>query len=119
MARNTLMVRYHAQKSDATRRGIPWLFTFETWMAVWRKSRKLPMRGNRVGQYCMTRPGDRGPYSPENVRIRRIDKNVKEKGWSATARAKISAAHTGRIFSEETRARMRVAALARHAARLG
>ena len=50
-------------------RGIHWDFTFETWLDVWEKSGHLAQRGRNVGQYCMSRYGDTGPYSPSNVFI--------------------------------------------------
>lgn len=60
---------YAKQRHYAGRRGIEWLFTLETWAETWTSSGKWEMRGQGDGRYCMARNGDKGPYSPSNVRI--------------------------------------------------
>lgn len=60
---------YHQQRGNAIRRGIPWLFTFEQWWQVWQESGHWEQRGRRKGEFVMSRPGDRGPYSVGNVVI--------------------------------------------------
>jgi hypothetical protein len=69
---------YRRQRNNADRRGIAWLFTFATWLAVWRESGLLHMRGRRKGQYVMARFGDVGPYAPHNVCIKPAEENVSE-----------------------------------------
>lgn len=60
---------YQAQKSGAKKRGIAWEFNFSDWLAVWIESGKLAHKGRGWGQYCMSRYGDEGPYSVDNVFI--------------------------------------------------
>jgi hypothetical protein len=60
---------YTRQRANARRRGLEWRFTFETWWEVWEASGKWQQRGMGKDKYCMSRRGDKGPYSPENVVI--------------------------------------------------
>jgi hypothetical protein len=69
---------YRFQKHMAKVRGIDWLFSFNTWLEVWHISGKLHLRGVRRGCYQMCRPGDVGPYSPDNVVIKTADENKTE-----------------------------------------
>ena len=71
-------LRYNQQKAGAKSRGIEWLFTFETWREMWEKSGKWEQRGAGKGKYVMSRPGDKGPYSPDNVVIKTHSENVIE-----------------------------------------
>ena len=68
---------YIRQRANARRRGIEWLFTFETWWEVWQNSGKWERRGRNDRQFCMSRKLDWGPYSPENVVIVTMNKNSK------------------------------------------
>lgn len=59
------------QRKGAARRGIEWDFTFDEWVAWWSQQagpnwRKK--RGRGRGKYVMARQGDKGPYSPNNVK---------------------------------------------------
>lgn len=59
------------QRQMAKRRGIEFQFEFEQWMKWWEDNLGpdwLSMRGCRRGQYVMSRPGDVGPYHPDNVK---------------------------------------------------
>lgn len=69
---------FNSCKSDAKRRGVPFLLTFEEWLSIWRKSGKLSKRGKHRGQYQMARFGDRGPYKVSNVRILTVSENIIE-----------------------------------------
>jgi hypothetical protein len=70
--------KYSLHRNNAIRvRGLEWGFTFETWWAVWEKSGKWHLRGNRPEQYCMCRRDDVGPYSPDNVYIDTMENNRK------------------------------------------
>lgn len=71
--------KYKQHKANAKRRGVEWLFTFETWLKFWKDSGKWEKRGNRKGQYQMARKLDRGPYSPENCRIVKQEHNTAER----------------------------------------
>lgn len=99
--------RYKQQARQAKHRGLEWLFTFETWMAMWQESGKLHLRGKGSGKYVMARRGDAGPYSPENCFICPFEQNIRDghinagnvarpkprkersaRGWTFVARAK-------------------------------
>ena len=72
----TAKYKYTQARKGALRRGIEWLFTFETWCQVWSDSghwsRRSPTR------YCMCRFGDEGPYSIENVYIAHASQNKRD-----------------------------------------
>jgi Alpha-glutamyl/putrescinyl thymine pyrophosphorylase clade 2 len=67
---------YVTHRRHARGRNIPFLITFEEWLAVWQESGHINERGN--GRYVMSRPGDVGPYAVGNVRIILCGENVKE-----------------------------------------
>lgn len=61
---------FSVQKHQAGKRGVEFLFTFEEWENWWLQHLGKgwqKKRGIQLGQYCMARKGDRGPYSVENV----------------------------------------------------
>ena len=70
--------RYVQQMKSAEKRGIDWLFTFDSWNDLWQKSGHYHEMGNKKGQYCMARNGDAGPYSVSNVRITTTEDNHRE-----------------------------------------
>jgi hypothetical protein len=67
------------QKCMAKFREIEWLLTYEEWIDIWDKSGKWDQRGRGVGKYCMSRIGDTGPYSKDNVYINECVKNSGDK----------------------------------------
>lgn len=67
--------KYSVQKRHAKQRGIEWGFTFETWWKMWESSGQWENRGIRKDEYCMSRFGDKGPYSPTNCEIRLAPEN--------------------------------------------
>jgi hypothetical protein len=69
---------YYLQKSNAKRRGVGWELTFDKWLEIWRRSGHLEERGVTKGRYCMARRGDVGPYAESNVRIARVEENLRE-----------------------------------------
>lgn len=73
----TPMGAFVRQRCTARARGIAWGFTFWAWWQVWEASGHWAERGRGHG-YAMSRIGDAGPYSPENVRIVRNSENVAE-----------------------------------------
>ena len=77
--------RYHSHKNRARIYGIPWEFTFQSWLAVWEKSGKWPERGRGSKQYVMARHGDTGPYGPQNVKIITNEENIRE-SWALKPR---------------------------------
>lgn len=68
---NGAILAYQRQKDTAKQRGIEWRFTFASWWRMWEESGKWEMRGRTkgMGGWEMSRPGDVGPYSPDNVVI--------------------------------------------------
>jgi len=77
MDRKTSM-KYHTHKSGAKARGIPFLLSKEEWWDIWQKSGKWDQRGNKRGQYVMSRYGDQGPYAIGNVFIQPQVNNISE-----------------------------------------
>lgn len=74
---------YYAAVRNAKRRGIGWDFTLPEWWAVWKQSGGWSFRGSphqkkNKGRFVMSRYGDSGPYSAENVRIVKWEDNVRE-----------------------------------------
>ena len=70
--------QYSAQKRKAKQRKIEWQFDFDSWWKVWQDSGKWEERGDERGRYCMSRRGDTGPYSVDNVYINLFEENSKE-----------------------------------------
>lgn len=75
---STAKKKYWAQYSNAKRRKIQWQFTFDTWIKIWLDSGYWTERGNKKGQYVMSRIGDVGAYSPTNVFIQSLDNNSRD-----------------------------------------
>lgn len=84
--------KYRHHKAQAKQRGIPFLLTFEEWCDIWQKSGKWDQRGCKKGQFCMTRIGDVGPYSFNNVVIKTTADNLRE-------------AHLGKTFVHKPHSR--------------
>lgn len=82
------------QRFGAKTRRIKFLLTFDEWLSIWIKSKKLDDRGVRTGQYVMSRFGDMGPYAVGNVRIVSNGENIRE-------------AHVGKTLSEYTKGLIR------------
>ena len=70
---------FQNQRHAAKVRNIAWAITFEEWWEVWQSSGKYAERGRGHGKYQMSRVGDVGPYSVENVRIITSDANLAER----------------------------------------
>src|SRR5262245_1379786 len=64
-----LKVAFYLQRANSKRRGIVFALTFDEWLAIWKQSRRLHLRGRRKGCYVMSRPNDCGPYAVGNVKI--------------------------------------------------
>lgn len=119
------------QRSAAKQRGIEWLISFDDWCAVWMDSGKWSLRGRNKGKYCMSRIGDAGPYSKENVFIQLHGMNTTDahkgrkdgplsddhkrklrlprKPMSLEARARISAARKGKNMGNQNARKLRTA----------
>lgn len=61
--------RFYTHRSNAKRRNIPFLLSFDEWWKIWQDSGKWTQCGKGKGKYCMARPGDQGAYEIGNVRI--------------------------------------------------
>lgn len=127
--------KYRAHKDNAKKRNVPFLLSFEQWMDIWQKSGHYNERGNRKGQYCMSRYNDVGPYEINNVFIQLHSDNINQawtgkkhsivtrkkisenhvgmlgKQQSDETKNKIGLAHKGKIVSDETREKQRIAKL--------
>lgn len=97
--RQTPRGRFTVHKTNAKRRGIPFLFTFETWLHFWKESGKWDERGNVDGGYVMCRIGDEGAYGPGNVYIGTHNDNVAERN-TLYARKRHTAKTTTVTFHE-------------------
>jgi hypothetical protein len=74
-----LQRNWHSCKTNAKRRNIPFLLTYEQWLRIWQQSGHLHERGCKRGQYVMARFGDTGPYSVDNVKIILVGDNHAER----------------------------------------
>ncbi len=70
---------YTGQKNLARGRGIPFLLSFYDWWSIWNNSGHWHERGIRKGQYVMSRPGDKGPYTVNNVKIILTEENCRQR----------------------------------------
>lgn len=88
-------------------RQIDWQISFEDWSKIWDQSGKWEQRGRGIGKYCMSRIGDTGPYSADNVFIQECVKNSGDKfrgsKQSQETKSRISKALTGVIHSPKRR----------------
>jgi len=57
---------------------IGWELSPREWWNIWEKSEHWDHRGNQRGLFCMSRPGDIGPYAVWNVKIVRFEENIAE-----------------------------------------
>ena len=92
--------KFNAHKSNAKRRGVEFLLTFEQWVDIWSESGKWDERGRGADKYCMCRIGDKGAYSVGNVFIGQGKHNVRD-------------GNIGKLDSEETKRKKSQAAKGR------
>ena len=96
---------FAAQRGQARNRAVQFSLTFDQWASVWLESGKWFERGRRADQYAMGRFGDVGPYGIGNVSIITVAQNGFEaqsgRKASDETRAKQSAAHKGKKFTDE------------------
>jgi hypothetical protein len=103
--------KYNVEKKggrfDKNGNKIEFKLTLEEWLDIWQSSGHYHERGHKKGQYCMSRVGDLGHYEVGNVFIQPIVQNTRDanlgKPCSEEAKAKISAANSGRFISQEIR----------------
>ena len=120
--RNSARYKYGEHRSNARKRNIPFLLSFDDWDTIWQLSGKWAQRGHRRGQYVMSRPGDKGSYEMGNVVICLAEENRAERNRNylsalGTKRPDVSLRTKGVPMSAETRAKMSKAAFAREKAK--
>ena len=79
---------FRHQKMHSAGRGIPFLLSFEEWLAIWQQSGHRHERGCKRGQFVMAQFGDCGPYATGNVKIIPTEQNLAERVCSAETRRK-------------------------------
>jgi predicted DNA-binding transcriptional regulator AlpA len=92
---------YQTQKKSALKRGISWQFSYEEWVHWWQSQlgpNWMELRGRLWCQYVMARPGDIGPYSPDNVKCVQPGTNIRE---ANSARAQNRLANAQLILDAE------------------
>ena len=67
---------YSQHKSNAKRRGVKFLLSFDQWKDIWLLSGFWEQRGRGSDKYCMCRYNDCGSYEINNVFIMTNAKNV-------------------------------------------
>lgn len=87
-------IMFNTQKQNARRRGIPFEFTYESWIDWWGDD--IVNRGRGTDKLVMARNNDTGAYSPDNVRKATGSDNVSEGNLG-----KIVSEHTRKILSEQ------------------
>lgn len=70
--------QYWNHQQRAKRKGIPFELTMEEWYNIWQVSGHYHEKGTRRGQYVMSRYGDKGGYTTDNVYIQTVGENTRE-----------------------------------------
>lgn len=73
---DSILWRFKEQRKNAKRRNIEWSLTLTEWWSLWEG--KFHNRGRKKGQFVMSRHGDKGAYSVDNVEIVTTTENVLE-----------------------------------------
>jgi len=81
--------KYASHRISAERRGISFELTYGQWIKIWIWSGHLHERGKKVGQYCMARFDDKGPYAVGNVKIILRTENTREQSEESRAKIKL------------------------------
>lgn len=87
---------YQVQVRNSRWRGIPFQFSLEEWITWWEDNLGpdwIKKRGCTKGKFCMSRRGDTGPYSRENVRCTTHQNNVTDAVSNNTIAYGIDAGH--------------------------
>jgi hypothetical protein len=119
-----LQIRHHFenQRSNANRRGIPFLLTYAEWLRWWLDSGHAEHRGRNKGQYVMARIGDVGSYALNNIICITNSENISVANTGRNTGRKMTAEHranmiTGKRRSAEQRLVVYQAELARKRAK--
>ena len=70
--------QYSTQKCGAGKRGVSFNLTFDEWITWWLSTCHYLERGHKSGQYVMSRFGDIGPYSLNNIFCQTCNENIKQ-----------------------------------------
>lgn len=96
---------FGCQKGAARQRGIAFEITLEEWIAWWITNLGpawQDKRGRAVGQYCMARKGDNGPYALWNIECILSTENTRyANSGENSAKSKISNKTALEIFKAE------------------
>jgi len=121
---NKSKIQYWNHQQRAKRKGVPFELSFDEWMHIWLDSGHYHAKGTKRGQYVMSRYGDKGGYTKDNVHIQTVGANTKEafttnnidfikprhgeenyfygKTHTETSIEKIKAARAKQVFTAET-----------------
>jgi len=92
--------KYTEHRYNAKRRNIDFDLTFDQWKLIWEESGQIENMGRKLGQYCMSRKGDIGPYSMDNVFIQLHSQNAADGHYG-------NQWNVGSKWSEERRAKLK------------
>lgn len=76
--------KFWSQRAQAKARGVPFLLTFEEWLAWWEafSPNWRELRGRGRGKFVMARLGDKGPYALGNIEPKLHEANMAESEYS-------------------------------------
>lgn len=82
---------YKWQKTNAIKRGVEFLLTFDEWKKWWLDTGKWELRGVGKDRYCMCRFNDSGAYALGNIYCATNSKNLSDanKGKPKTSETKL------------------------------
>ena len=72
------LITFREQRNNAKHRGIEWKLSYKQWLDWWNETGHFDSRGRSKGGFCMSRIGDSGPYSLENIECKTIAENSRE-----------------------------------------
>lgn len=70
--------QFYAQRGNASKRSIDWNLSLEEYIQIWQSSGVWDKRGKGPGRYVMSRFGDKGSYSIDNVFIQSWEQNTRD-----------------------------------------
>jgi len=68
--------KFVEQKNKMIRRGADWQLTLQQWWEIWQESGHWNERGKEAHNYVLARIDTSGPYSVDNVRVRRQNEKL-------------------------------------------
>ena len=75
---NKIKQQFWNHKQRAKRKGVPFELSMDEWYKIWIDSGHYHEKGTKRGQYVMSRYGDKGGYTVDNVYIQTVGENTKE-----------------------------------------